>query len=126
MEIEELTSLEVIVDDVIYMPSLEAPADKPYPFVYFITIKNNSNQKVKIFGRKWILTTEDGQKLVVEGEGVVGQFPEILAGEEYNYNSYHVISGDSQVGGAFFGETNNGIPIYTKIPSFELTIPKWA
>ena len=108
------------------MPSLEAPADKPYPFVYFITIKNNSNQKVRIFGRKWILTSKDGQKLVVEGEGVVGQFPEILAGEEFNYNSYHVISGDSLVGGAFFGETNNGIPIYTKIPSFELTIPKWA
>ena len=117
---------EMCIRDSIYMPSLEAPADKPYPFVYFITIKNNSNQKVKIFGRKWILTTEDGQKLVVEGEGVVGQFPEILAGEEFNYNSYHVISGDSQVGGAFFGETNNGIPIYTKIPSFELTIPKWA
>ena len=80
---------------------------------------------MKIFGRKWILTSKDGQKLVVEGEGVVGQFPEILAGEEFNYNSYHVISCDSQVGGAFFGETNNGIPIYTKIPSFELTIPKW-
>ena len=82
---------------------------------------------MKIFGRKWILTSKDGQKLVVEGEGVVGQFPEILAGEEFNYNSYHVISCDSQVGGAFFGETSMTSEAKNiQIPSFELTIPKWA
>ena len=75
MEIEELTSLEVIVDDVIYMPSLEAPVDKPHPFVYFITIKNNSPERIKIIGRKWILTSTKGEKLIVEGDGVVGQFP---------------------------------------------------
>ena len=74
MEIEELISLEVIVGIyVIYMPSLEA-ADKPYPFVYFITIKNNSPERIKIIGRKWIITSNDGEKLIVEGDGVIGQF----------------------------------------------------
>ena len=126
MEIEELVSLEVIVDDVIYMPTLETPTDKPHPFVYFITIKNNSKKKVKIVGRKWILTGLNNDKTIVEGEGVVGQFPEISSGSEFNYNSYHVIANDSEVEGAFFGETDDGDIVYTKIPKFELSIPKWV
>jgi ApaG protein len=124
LEIEELVSLEVIVDDVIYMPTLETPTDKPYPFVYFITIKNKSKKKVKIVGRKWILTSLNNDKTIVEGEGVVGQIPEISSGCEFNYNSYHVIANDSEVEGAFFGETDDGDIVYTKIPKFELSIPK--
>ena len=124
MEIEELVSLEVTVDDVIYMPTLETPTDKPHPFVYFITIKNNSKKKVKIVGRKWILTSLNNDKTIVEGEGVVGQIPEISSGCEFNYNSYHVIANDSEVEGAFFGETDDGDIVYTKIPKFELSIPK--
>ena len=126
MEIEELVSLEVTVDDVIYMPTLETPTDKPHPFVYFITIKNNSKKKVKIVGRKWILTGLNNDKTIVEGEGVVGQFPDISSGSEFNYNSYHVIANDSEVEGAFFGETDDGDIVYTKIPKFELSIPKWV
>tara|TARA_B100000965_G_scaffold392925_1_gene403060 strand:- start:1204 stop:1584 length:381 start_codon:yes stop_codon:yes gene_type:complete len=126
LEIEELVSLEVTVDDVIYMPTLETPTDKPHPFVYFITIKNNSKKKVKIVGRKWILTGLNNDKTIVEGEGVVGQFPEISSGSEFNYNSYHVIANDSEVEGAFFGETDDGDIVYTKIPKFELSIPKWV
>ena len=77
MEIIELSGLDVIIDDVIYMPSLEAPADKPHPFVYFITIKNNSDKAVKICGRKSVITVLNADKTIVEGDGVVGQFPKI-------------------------------------------------
>ena len=86
MEIIELSGLDVIIDDVIYMPSLEAPADKPQPFVYFITIKNNSDKAVKICGRKWVITVLNGDKTIVEGDGVVGQFPKISTGENLNPN----------------------------------------
>ena len=39
----ELTNLRVIIDKIVYMPALEAPPDRPYPFVYFITIDNQSD-----------------------------------------------------------------------------------
>jgi hypothetical protein len=39
--IAELPGLRATVDRVAYMPHLEAPADKPFPFVYFITIHND-------------------------------------------------------------------------------------
>ena len=39
---KEYEGLRVKVDDVVYMPNLEAPANKPHPFVYFISIFNDS------------------------------------------------------------------------------------
>jgi len=126
LEIIELSGLDVIIDDVIYMPSLEAPADKPHPFVYFVTIKNFSDETVKICGRKWVITLLNGDKTIVEGDGVVGQFPKITSGENFSYNSYHVVDSDCVVDGSFFGETDEGVPVFTRIPSFELNVPKWA
>ena len=126
MEIEELIGLHVNIDDVIYMPSLEAPSDRPHPFVYFVTINNDSDEPVTIRGRKWVLTQRNGEKAIVEGDGVVGQFPKLEVGADFSYNSYHVIGADSVVEGAFFGETEEGRAIYTKIPTFDLEVPKWA
>ena len=126
MQIEQLHGLDVDVDDVIYMPSLEAPSDKPHPFVYFLTIRNGSDETVTIRGRKWILTQSSGEKVIVEGDGVVGQFPKLEAGEDFSYNSYHVVGADSAVEGAFFGETEGGRPVFVKIPGFELKVPNWA
>ena len=62
---EELEGLSVRVDDIIYMPSLDAPSDKPHPFVYFITIVNDSTERVRIIGRKWVVREEDGELVVV-------------------------------------------------------------
>ena len=126
MEIEELNGLHVNVDDVIYMPSLEAPGDRPHPFVYFVTIENVSDEPVTIKGRKWVLTQDNGEKTIVEGDGVVGQFPKLEVGGNFSYNSYHVIGEDAVVEGAFFGETEQGRPVFVRIPRFELQVPNWA
>jgi ApaG protein len=126
LEIEELSGLTVNINDVIYMPDLEAPTDRPYPFVYFVTINNNSNESVTIRGRKWVLTQESGEVTIVEGDGVVGQFPELKVGADFSYNSYHVISGDFMAEGAFFGSTEDGRAVLTKIPQFDLSVPKWV
>jgi len=119
--------LTATVDDVIYMPSLNAPEDRPHPFVYFITILNQSEETVSIKGRKWILTQDStGEKIVVEGDGVVSQFPVIAPGEDFSYNSYHVIDKDCTATGAFFGVTASGRVVYARIPEFHLQVPQWA
>ncbi len=125
-EYEELDGLRVNVDDVIYMPSLDAPEERPHPFVYFISITNESEHPVTIRGRKWIISQDNGEKVVVEGEGVVSQFPRIDPGSDFSYNSYHVIGDDSVAEGAFLAETDDGQIFFTKIPSFEMHVPKWA
>jgi ApaG protein len=124
--LRQLEGLSVRVDDVIYMPSLDAPDERPHPFVYFISIKNESQEKVTIRGRKWIVREDDGEVIVVEGDGVVGQSPVLGPGEHFSYNSYHVTRGDGSAEGAFFGETEDGGWVFTRIPEFRLQVPGWA
>ncbi len=125
-EIKECEKIRVKVDDVVYMPSLEAPPDKPHPFVYFISIFNDSDLPVTIRARKWVVRQDDGEVTVVEGDGVVGQTPRIEPGGHFSYNSYHVIALGSTVTGAFFGETAAGDWIFARIPDFRLELPEWV
>jgi ApaG protein len=120
----ELTSLRVNIDKVVYMPHLEAPSDRPYPFVYFITIENDSDETVTIKGRKWVVTDAHGGRIVVEGDGVVGKFPRLEPGERFSYNSYHVIGSDSIAEGAFIAVNEEGEPVVTRIPRFEMKVPR--
>ena len=125
-DITEFKGLRVKVDDVIYMPSLDAPAERPHPFVYFISIFNDSEVPVTIRGRKWVVMEDGGETTVVEGDGVVGQQPVIAAGEHFSYNSYHVVGRGAAVTGAFFGEVGAGEWVFARIPEFRLEIPEWA
>ena len=119
----ELEGLHVTVDRVEHTPHLDAPSERPHPFVYFLTIHNESDVTVTIKGRKWVVTDEDGQSVVVEGDGVVGKFPRLDPGEHFSYNSYHTIGADSTAEGAFFGVTEAGEFVFTRIPAFEMQAP---
>lgn len=121
--IPELDGLRVTVDRVAFMPQLQAQEDRPFPFVYFITIHNDSDKAVTIKGRKWVVTDANGGKLVVEGDGVVGKFPRIEPGESFSYNSYHTIGCDSVAEGAYIGVTDDGGPVVVSIPPFEMKAP---
>lgn len=122
----ELPGLDVSIEDVIYMPSLDAPKERPHPFVYFIAIHNRSDQEVTIRARKWVITQANGEKIVVEGDGVVSQYPVLEPGESFRYNSYHVVSENSRANGAFFGETADGQLVFARIPDFDLNLPQWV
>ncbi len=121
--ISELKGLRVVIDRVVYAPNLEAPPDRPFPFVYFLTIRNESEIPVTIKARKWVVTDTSGERIVVEGDGVVGKFPRIEPGHQFSYNSYHVIGSDSVAEGAFFGVTDAGELVFTRIPKFTLEAP---
>ncbi len=125
-EIREFDGLRVKVDDVIYMPSLDAPPEKPHPFVYFISIHNDSPLPVTVKGRKWVVQEDEGEVTVVEGDGIVGQTPVIEPGGHFSYNSYHVVARGAKVTGAFFGESGTGEWVFARIPEFRLEIPNWA
>lgn len=119
----ELDGLRVTVDRVAFVPQLQAPEDRPFPFVYFITIHNDSAETVTIKGRKWVVTDARGETIVVEGDGVVGKTPRIEPGEHFSYNSYHTIGADSAAEGAYIGVTDDGAPVLVRIPRFEMKVP---
>ena len=120
----ELAGLRVTVDRVEHMPHLDAPPERPHPFVYFLTIHNDSDVTVTIKGRKWVVTDAEGHSVVVEGDGVVGEFPRLDPGEVLSYHSYHTICSDSAAEGALFGVTTAGDFVLTRIPRFEMRAPR--
>ena len=125
VEMVELEGLSVVVDRVVYQSDMDTPEDRPHCFAYFITISNNSNITVTIKGRKWVVNEADGNKTVVEGDGVVGMFPELEPGESFDYHSFHLFSGDWAVAaGSYIGVDANGRTVITRIPEFRMDVPQ--
>lgn len=58
-----------------------------YSFSYSITIENQSKDTVQLISRYWEIKDSLDHTTVVQGEGVVGQKPILLAGEKYSYTS---------------------------------------
>lgn len=122
-EFLELPGLRVTVDRVLHYPDADVPPDRPYCFVYFITIHNDSDVTVTIKGRKWVVTNELGEVTAVEGDGVVGKFPEIPPGEHFTYNSFHVNSTRTATAeGSYIGMDERGRRVLTRIPKFKMVV----
>ena len=120
----KLPGLHVTVDRVVYQSLAGTPPDRPHCFVYFITIHNDSDIPVTIKGRKWVVTNADGEITAVEGEGVVGEFLIIEAGEEFSYNSFHLLRTSSAVAeGSYLGVDALGRKVVARIPRFEMRVP---
>ena len=124
-DFEELPGLKVTVERVEYHPEMKTPPDRPHCFVYFINIHNGSETPVTIRGRKWVVTNNRGEVLVVEGEGVVGQTPRLDPDESFDYNSCHLLdTGEATAEGAYFGVDDSGRRILTRIPKFRMKVPE--
>lgn len=119
-----LEGFEAVVDRVVHAPDLPAPPDQPHPFVYFITIRNDSDRTVTVKGRKWVVRGEDGLVTAVEGDGVVGCFPCLEPGEHFSYNSYHTVAGPSVAEGSYLALTDDGEAVMALIPPFDLVPPR--
>lgn len=124
-EIEEPPKLYVTVDRVVYQPQAATPVDRPYCFVYFITIHNDTDKPVTIKGRKWVVTNATGEITAVEGEGVVGETPAIPPGGKFSYNSFHLLDTPTAVAqGSYLGIDSAGRRVLTRIPKFEMAAPE--
>jgi ApaG protein len=99
------------------------PEGKPHAFVYFITIKNQSDRTVTLLGRKWMILQADGDRLVIEGEKIVGENPRLAPGEHFSYNSYHVTGCDARAQGVFHGVDEFGGHIHVMLAPFDMVIP---
>ncbi len=120
-ELEGFTAELVRVE---YVPTSSAPAHRPHQFVYYIVIRNNSLRSLRITGRKWVITNAENHKLIVEGDGVVGEFPELGTGESYHYHSYHLLDTSSTAAGLYFAEDEDGHQVAARLPKFEMKIPE--
>ena len=121
----ELPGLEVILDQLEYrIGESVSAADKPHVFIYHLTIHNGSDRHVVLLGRKWIVENTDGNRLVIEGDKIVGHTPDLEPGQSFSYNSFHVTDGPGRAEGSFHGVDDDGKKIHVRIPGFDLEVPE--
>lgn len=96
--------------------------DSPHAFIYYLTISNLSDRTITLLGRKWIVEQTNGEKLVIEGDKIVGETPTLSKGEKFSYNSYHSTNIDSLVYGSFHGIDEFHQKFYVPIPKFNLDL----
>lgn len=56
-------------------------------FAYRITILNHNQFTLQLLRRQWYIFDSSGEHREVEGEGVVGQQPELSSGKSFQYVS---------------------------------------
>lgn len=114
--------LEVKIEQLRFRSSADGEPERPFVCQYYLNIRNGSDRTVRLQGRKWVLTDEEtGEKVVIEGEGIVGSFPEIRPGGKFRYSSYHLYRQATVAEGAYFGQDEGGRPIVVGIPPFRMT-----
>ena len=107
-----------------YLKGQSAPDENRYVFSYTINIKNLGNNSAKLISRQWIITDSNGNIQEVNGDGVLGQQPNINSGEEFTYTSGTIIK--TPVGtmeGRYFMEDINNKRFEALIAPFTLAVP---
>lgn len=99
-------------------------ANGHYFWTYTITITNHGPARVQLLTRHWIITDARGQQQEVQGKGVVGEQPEILPGESYEYTSGVPLPTASGFMRGFYGMVGvDGQTFEIEIPAFSLDAP---
>lgn len=108
-----------------YQPDYSNPESSEFMFAYRITIENNNSFPVKLLRRHWHIFDSDTTHREVEGEGVIGNQPEISSGERYQYISGCNLRTElGKMHGTYFMENlNNKKNFYVNIPAFEMIVP---
>tara|TARA_B100000787_G_C16063950_1_gene236818 strand:- start:428 stop:670 length:243 start_codon:yes stop_codon:yes gene_type:complete len=75
--------------------------------------------------RHWIIENSAGKIFEVKGDGVVGEQPIINEGESYKYTSgTEIDTPNGFMSGTYKMRSKNGQLFDTKIPKFELRMPR--
>ena len=95
-----------------------------FVFIYHISIHNEGSFSTQLLRRHWIITDAEGHVQEVEGEGVIGEQPEIPPGGEHRYQSFCVL--ETPIGcmqGSYMMRASNGNEFEAAIPAFTLAVP---
>lgn len=98
----------VVRVSVSYLPEQSEPRRGRWFWAYHVRIENEGPVTVQLLTRHWVITDGRGLRHSVEGEGVVGEQPQIAPGASFDYvsgcplqtptgsmqGSYHMIAAD--------------------------------
>lgn len=100
------------------------PADGTFVFSYHISMQNVGDTAAKLLFRHWLIHDSVGEDAEVDGEGVVGQQPNLGPGDAHEYRSYCVLrSPAGYMEGYYTFARPNGERFRVEVPRFHLNGP---
>ena len=100
------------------------PEEDHYVWAYHIRIDNDGAEQVQLKSRYWKITDSKGITQEVKGDGVVGEQPELMPGDHFEYTSGAPLN---TPGGIMVGSykmiKKNGDLFIVDIPAFSLDSP---
>lgn len=100
------------------------PEDGTFVFAYHIELANESSVPVQLLFRHWKIHDSVGEDTEVDGEGVVGEQPELMPGGSHQYKSYCVLrSPAGYMEGHYTFVRQGGERFRVTVPRFHLNAP---
>tara|TARA_B100000768_G_C11236475_1_gene357480 strand:- start:346 stop:732 length:387 start_codon:yes stop_codon:yes gene_type:complete len=108
-----------------FREDLSKESDSNYFYNYEITIINRLSYPVQLVSREWHVMHLLHGISTVSGEGVVGETPTLMPGQEFTYVSgcELINSMGKMYGKFFFRDLTSKELFYAEIPSFNLIYP---
>ncbi len=125
MQYEQITLGIHVGVDVEYIPQDSHTYGKDmHVWAYYIRLHNQSDRTVKLLTRHWAIVDAMGRTQTVDGDGVVGEQPELKPGQTFEYQSGCPLQTPSgSMSGHYIFETERGERLKVVIPAFSLDIP---
>ena len=100
------------------------PARSHWFFLYTIRISNEGDAKTQLLNRHWIIVDGTGHTEEVQGEGVVGQQPDLEPGQSFEYTSGCPLGTPfGSMSGTYEMRRADGVSFEAEIALFELVQP---
>lgn len=114
-----------ITVETFYQPEYSNPVLHEFMFAYRITIENHNSFTVQLLNRHWHIFDSAGEYREVEGEGVIGQQPVLMQGENFQYVSGCQLRSEMGTMHGVYEMTNlsNHKTFTVDIPRFQLISP---
>ena len=91
-KVQTTTRSITVKAEAFFVPERSSAIKSNYFFAYRIEIENDGEVPVRLMNRHWIITDGNNTIREIEGEGVVGQQPDIMPGQSYSYSSGAILS----------------------------------
>lgn len=107
-----------------YVAAQSRPEQRRFVYAYTITITNNGDTSAQLISRHWRIKDAQDNLQEVQGVGVIGEQPQLTAGESYTYTSGVIIETETGImEGCYQMRSADGAMFDAPIPAFALVPP---
>ena len=108
-----------------YLEDQSQPDERQFVWAYRVRIENHGPENVRLLRRTWHITDGRGRTQHVQGDGVLGEQPQLDPGEAFEYTSGTPLETPSgfMTGAYHMVSIASGEPFDVRIPTFSLDSP---